>query len=122
MLNNLGHLPEACVMIRAEVAGLQEAINSVVANGGEGVVPPIPLPNGRSFAWVKDPVGIPPPTYTVPANLTSGGRVSEPSKRRGQGLVGKRALNGGLWRRYNSPKGEIYSLRVSCTGRWPGMV
>ncbi len=59
MLNALGHPPETYVMVYAEVADLEAALARVDAAGGAKLVGPVPLPDGRRFAWIKDTAGNP---------------------------------------------------------------
>jgi predicted enzyme related to lactoylglutathione lyase len=68
MLNALGHPPETYVMVYAQVEDLAVALAQVAQSGGAKLVGPHPLPDGRHFAWVRDPAGnllglvTPPPT------------------------------------------------------------
>jgi predicted enzyme related to lactoylglutathione lyase len=57
MLNALGHPPENYVMVYIEVPDLAVALQRVAACGGTKLVGPVPLPNGRRFAWVMDTAG-----------------------------------------------------------------
>ena len=57
MLNTLGHPPETYVMVYAQVDDLQAALARCEAAGGRRFVGPLPLPDGRCFAWVSDPAG-----------------------------------------------------------------
>jgi predicted enzyme related to lactoylglutathione lyase len=57
MLNALGHPPETYVMVYIQVDDIDASLEQVIALGGESMVPPQPLPDGRRFAWIKDPAG-----------------------------------------------------------------
>lgn len=57
MLNALGHPPETYVMVYIEVADLAAALERVTAAGGKKLVGPVPLPDGKSFAWIEDSAG-----------------------------------------------------------------
>ena len=54
MLNALGHPPENYVMVYIEVPDLEAALERAGTAGGTKLVGPVPLPNGRRFAWVQD--------------------------------------------------------------------
>jgi uncharacterized protein len=54
MLNALGHPPESYVTIYVQVDDIAAALERVAAAGGSRIVGPLPLPDGRSFAWIKD--------------------------------------------------------------------
>jgi len=55
MLNALGHPPDNYVLIYIEVDDIDAAApQSVAGSGGGKFVGPIPLPDGRRFAWVTD--------------------------------------------------------------------
>jgi hypothetical protein len=57
MLNALGHPPETYVMVYVEVDDLEAALDRVDKAGGMKLVGPVPLPDGKRFAWIKDPAG-----------------------------------------------------------------
>lgn len=57
MLNALGHPPETYVMVYIQVANIDATLALIAEHKGECMVPPQPLPDGRRFAWVKDPAG-----------------------------------------------------------------
>lgn len=57
MLNALGHPPDNYVILYAEVSDIDAAIARAVDAGGSKLVGPLPLPDGRRFAWVKDTAG-----------------------------------------------------------------
>jgi uncharacterized protein len=57
MLNALGHPPETYVLIYIEVADIEAALRTIAETGGSKLVGPGPLPDGRRFAWVRDPAG-----------------------------------------------------------------
>ena len=43
--------------IYIEVDDVEKKIDSVVSGGGEAVLGPLPTPDGRRFAWIKDVAG-----------------------------------------------------------------
>lgn len=53
-LTALGHEPHAYVTVYIEVADVGAHLARIVAAGGEALVGPLPLPDGRAFAWFKD--------------------------------------------------------------------
>jgi hypothetical protein len=57
MLNALGHPPETYVMVYVQVDDIEKTLERVAAEGGTKLVGPLPLPDGRRFAWVHDPAG-----------------------------------------------------------------
>jgi predicted enzyme related to lactoylglutathione lyase len=57
LLNTLGHPPETYVMVYVQVDDLEAALARVAQGGGARLVGPQPLPDGRRFAWVRDPAG-----------------------------------------------------------------
>jgi predicted enzyme related to lactoylglutathione lyase len=57
MLNALGHPPDNYVLIYIQVDDIGAALARVNDAGGQKLVGPIPLPDGRRFAWVKDTAG-----------------------------------------------------------------
>ncbi|HTJ62271.1 MAG TPA: VOC family protein [Alphaproteobacteria bacterium] len=57
MLNALGHPPENYVTVYIQVDDLEAALDRVAEAGGKTLVPPVPLPDGRRFAWVNDTAG-----------------------------------------------------------------
>ena len=57
MLNALGHPPHSYVTVYIQVGDIVAALERVAAAGGQCVVPPQPLPDGRKFAWISDPAG-----------------------------------------------------------------
>ena len=57
MLNALGHPPETYVMVYVEVQDLEASLALVGPAGGSTMVGPVPLPNGRRFAWIGDNAG-----------------------------------------------------------------
>ncbi|MEQ1619618.1 MAG: VOC family protein [Terricaulis sp.] len=54
---SLGHEPHNYVMFYVEVDDIGAAAAAAEAGGGGKVVGPVPLPDGRRFAWLKDPEG-----------------------------------------------------------------
>jgi hypothetical protein len=57
MLNHLGHPPETYVMVYFEVPDIDATLATIEASGGSRMVGPLKLPDGRLFAWFKDPFG-----------------------------------------------------------------
>jgi predicted enzyme related to lactoylglutathione lyase len=57
MLVTLGHPPENYVTIYVQVDDLEAALERVAEAGGKTMVPPVPLPDGRRFAWINDTAG-----------------------------------------------------------------
>jgi uncharacterized protein len=57
MLNALGHPPETYVMVYIEVPDIAASLVTTVEAGGTKLIGPIPLPNGRHFAWIRDTAG-----------------------------------------------------------------
>jgi predicted enzyme related to lactoylglutathione lyase len=57
MLNALGHPPETYVMVYVQVDDLEATLARVVEAGGQKLVGPAPIPDGRRFAWIQDPAG-----------------------------------------------------------------
>lgn len=49
--------PQQYITIYIETDTLEEDLKAVVAHGGERMVDPIELPDGRTFAWIKDVAG-----------------------------------------------------------------
>lgn len=57
-LNQLApHDPQQYITVYIETDSLEADLEAVVANGGERMVDPIQLPDGRRFAWFKDVAG-----------------------------------------------------------------
>lgn len=57
MLNTLGHPPENYVLIYIQVDDVSAALDKVIAGRGKVLVGPADLPDGRTFAWFRDPAG-----------------------------------------------------------------
>jgi predicted enzyme related to lactoylglutathione lyase len=57
MLNALGHPPETYVMVYVQVDDIDATLRRVADAGGQTLVGPAPLPDGRRFAWIRDPAG-----------------------------------------------------------------
>jgi len=51
----LGHAPHNYVTICAEVDDVTVTAGVSVRRGGSPTVGPLPTPDGRRFAWIKDP-------------------------------------------------------------------
>jgi predicted enzyme related to lactoylglutathione lyase len=54
---SLGHEPHNYVMFYVEVDNIAATVAAAEAKGGAKLVGPAPLPDGRRFAWLKDPEG-----------------------------------------------------------------
>lgn len=54
---SLGHEPHHYVLVYIQVADINEYIGKVENAGGKKLVGPVPLPDGRQFAWVTDTDG-----------------------------------------------------------------
>ena len=54
---SLGHEPHNYINFYIQVDELGPYLERVVSLGGSVAVPAIPLPDGRSFAWITDPDG-----------------------------------------------------------------
>jgi len=57
MLNTLGHPPDNYVLIYIQVDDVSAALDTVIAQRGKVLVGPAALPDGRTFAWIRDPAG-----------------------------------------------------------------
>jgi predicted enzyme related to lactoylglutathione lyase len=57
MLNALGHPPETYTLIYIQVDDIPAALDRVQHAGGQRLLGPIPLPDGRHFAWCLDSAG-----------------------------------------------------------------
>ena len=53
----LGHEPHQYVTFYIEVDDIDETLTRIEAAGGKKLVGPVPLPDGKRFAWFKDPGG-----------------------------------------------------------------
>jgi predicted enzyme related to lactoylglutathione lyase len=53
----LGHEPRQYVTFYIQVDNITEVLPKIEAAGGKRVVGPIPLPDGKKFAWFTDPGG-----------------------------------------------------------------
>ncbi len=54
----LGHEPHNYVMVYIQVDDIDAHLEQVTGGGGQKVLGPIALPDGKQFAWFKDPEGI----------------------------------------------------------------
>src|ERR1051325_1107253 len=54
---SLGHEPHQYVTVYIEVDDIPETLTRIEAAGGKKLLGPIPLPDGKKFAWFKDPGG-----------------------------------------------------------------
>lgn len=53
-LTSLGHEPHQYVTFYIEVEDINGQLEKIVAAGGQKMIGPYPLPDGRQFAWFKD--------------------------------------------------------------------
>jgi len=53
----LGHEPHDYVLFYVQVDDIAEGVDKVKMAGGSAHIGPVPLDDGRQFAWVKDPDG-----------------------------------------------------------------
>jgi len=53
----LGHEPHQYVLFYIEVEDINEKLAQVEGAGGKKVIGPVPLPDGKKFAWFRDPGG-----------------------------------------------------------------
>ena len=53
----LGHEPHQYVLFYIEVEDIEDKLAKIEAEGGKRVIGPIPLPDGKRFAWFSDPGG-----------------------------------------------------------------
>ncbi len=53
----LGHEPHQYVTFYIQVEDIHGMLNQVEAAGGKKLVGPVPLPDGKKFAWFNDPGG-----------------------------------------------------------------
>ncbi|MBS1659656.1 MAG: VOC family protein [Bacteroidetes bacterium] len=56
-ITSLGHEPHQYVTVYIEVEDIPETLTRIEAAGGHKLLGPIPLPDGKKFAWFKDPGG-----------------------------------------------------------------
>jgi predicted enzyme related to lactoylglutathione lyase len=56
-ITSLGHEPHQYVTFYIEVDDIDEMLSRIEKSGGKKLVPPVPLPDGRKFAWFGDPGG-----------------------------------------------------------------
>jgi predicted enzyme related to lactoylglutathione lyase len=57
MLNALGHPPETYTLLYIQVDDIPQTVARVTEAGGAKLLGPIPLPDGRHFAWITDSAG-----------------------------------------------------------------
>ena len=55
--NALGHEPHNYLTVYIEVDDMAAALAKLARAGGQKLLGPVPLPDGKSFAWAKDPDG-----------------------------------------------------------------
>jgi uncharacterized protein len=56
-ITSLGHEPHQYVTFYIEVEDIAATLEQIAGAGGKKVVGPIPLPDGKKFAWFSDPGG-----------------------------------------------------------------
>jgi len=56
-ITSLGHEPHNYVMVYIQVDDINVQLQQIAAEGGEKLIGPVTLPNGKQFAWFKDPEG-----------------------------------------------------------------
>lgn len=53
----LGHEPHNYVTVYIQVEDINGSLEKIEQAGGKKLVGPVPLPDGRQFAWFSDPEG-----------------------------------------------------------------
>jgi predicted enzyme related to lactoylglutathione lyase len=53
----LGHEPHQYVTFYIHTQDIEDSLRKIGAAGGRTIVGPVPLPDGRKFAWFADPEG-----------------------------------------------------------------
>lgn len=53
----LGHEPHNYVMVYIQVDDIDAHLEMITNEGGEKLIGPVAMPNGKQFAWFKDPEG-----------------------------------------------------------------
>ncbi|HXB05624.1 MAG TPA: VOC family protein [Puia sp.] len=56
-ITSLGHEPHQYVLFYIQVEDIDEMLKQIGEAGGKKVVGPVPLPDGKKFAWFSDPGG-----------------------------------------------------------------
>ncbi|MBS1567164.1 MAG: VOC family protein [Bacteroidetes bacterium] len=56
-ITSLGHEPHNYVMFYIQVEDILASLDAIAAAGGKKLVGPVTLPDGKQFAWFKDPEG-----------------------------------------------------------------
>lgn len=56
-ITSLGHEPHQYVTFYIEVDDIAATLTQIAEAGGKKVVGPVPLPDGKKFAWFSDPGG-----------------------------------------------------------------
>jgi len=56
-ITSLGHEPHQYVTFYIEVADIVATLAQIAEAGGKKIVGPVPLPDGKKFAWFSDPGG-----------------------------------------------------------------
>ena len=53
----MGHEPHNYVTFYIQVDDIKEHLTKIETAGGKKIIGPVPLPDGKQFAWFKDPEG-----------------------------------------------------------------
>src|SRR5690349_18742354 len=56
-ITSLGHEPHNYTIFYIQVKDIKESLMQIEAAGGKKMIGPVPLPDGKQFAWFKDPEG-----------------------------------------------------------------
>jgi predicted enzyme related to lactoylglutathione lyase len=56
-ITSLGHEPHNYVTFYIQVEDIQDSLAKIQQAGGKKLVGPVPLPDGKKFAWFSDPEG-----------------------------------------------------------------
>jgi predicted enzyme related to lactoylglutathione lyase len=56
-ITSLGHEPHQYITFYIEVKDIPETLSRIEAAGGKTLLGPVPLPDGKQFAWFADPGG-----------------------------------------------------------------
>lgn len=56
-ITSLGHEPHNYVTFYIQVEDIKGSLAAIEQAGGKKLIGPVPLPDGKQFAWFKDPEG-----------------------------------------------------------------
>ena len=56
-ITSLGHEPHNYITFYIQVQDINESLSKIEAAGGKKMIGPVPLPDGKQFAWFTDPEG-----------------------------------------------------------------